>query len=277
MSFEIALLLLLVQSVALSAIMSFAWIVQQKTGNCGWIDAVWTFGLMAIGVVSALWPLSESNAPSQRQILVACLVAIWGLRLGIYIVQRSASKADDPRYAKLIAEWGQDANRQMYILLQKQALVSIPLAFSIAIAAHNPAPGRDSQDAVAVIIFAIGLIGGAVADRQLGTFIKQPGNQGQLCNVGLWRYSRHPNYFFEWLLWVSYAVFAINLSGAYPWGWLALIAPAMIYWLLVYVSGVPPLEEHMIRRRGETYRRYQETTNMFFPGPARAIDDKANS
>jgi steroid 5-alpha reductase family enzyme len=91
-------------------------------------------------------------------------------------------------------------------------------------------------------------------------------NRGRVCDQGLWSWSRHPNYFFEWLQWVAYPLLAIELAGGYPWGWIALGGPVCMYWLLVYVSGIPPLEEHMVRRYGAAYRAYQGRTNAFFPG-----------
>jgi len=88
-----------------------------------------------------------------------------------------------------------------------------------------------------------------------------------VCDIGLWRWSRHPNYFFEWLFWLAYPLIAIDLAGYNPYGWLALLAPICMYWVLVYVSGIPPLEEHMLRSRGETFRAYQLRTRAFFPFP----------
>ena len=267
MTFGILLTAMIVQGVALSLIMSAAWVVQQRTGNSGWIDAVWTFGLGAVGVASALVPVNPGDWPTQHQILVAALITIWALRLGSHILRRSAHKADDPRYGELIRGWGVDAGRQMFILLQKQALVSIPLSLSLFSAAQNPEPGIGSQEALAVCIFVTAVLGEAIADRQLRTFASKPPNKARVCDVGLWRWSRHPNYFFEWLHWLTYPAIGISLTGAYPIGWVSLAAPLCMYWLLTRVSGVPPLELHMVRRHGAAYRAYQARTNAFFPGP----------
>ena len=111
------------------------------------------------------------------------------------------------------------------------------------------------------------LAGEAVADWQLRRFKSDPANRGQICEDGLWSLSRHPNYFFEWLCWLAYPLIAIDLSGANPLGWLALLAPACMYWVLVYVSGIPPLEEHMLRSRGAEFRAVQARTRPFFPFP----------
>jgi steroid 5-alpha reductase family enzyme len=154
----------------------------------------------------------------------------------------------------------------MFFLLQKQALVSVPLFLAMLVAAWNPAP-FGLQDWLAILVLIIAITGEGVADRQLSRFRANPANRGQLCDVGLWSWSRHPNYFFEWLGWVAYPIFAIDFAGGHPFGWLALAGPACMYWLLVHVSGIPPLEAHMAARLGERYRRYQAQTSAFFPLP----------
>lgn len=268
MSGSIFLIAVLVQSVALSAIMAGAWAVQQRTGNSGWVDTIWTFGLGLVGVIAALVPLG-SNEAGLRQLIVAGLVTIWSLRLGIHIANRSAGISDDPRYAELIRGWGADANRQMFWLLQKQALVTIPLATSVLLAAHNPAAELRVQDWIGVSVLLLAIAGEALADHQLRRFRADPANRGKVCDAGLWRWSRHPNYFFEWMGWISYPLIAIDLAGHYPLGWLSVAGPICMYWLLKHVSGVPPLEEHMLRSRGDAYRSYQARTSVFFPVPPR--------
>jgi steroid 5-alpha reductase family enzyme len=253
-------------SAALSAVMAVAWRVQQRTGNSGWVDTIWTFGLGAIGIAAALAPLTQSS-PTGRQMIVAVFLLAWALRLGVHIATRTMGISDDPRYAELIRGWAGDARRQMFWLLQKQALVSIPLAVSVFLAAHSPSPDFRLQDLAAIGIMLVALSGEGIADGQLRRFRNNPRNRGRVCNAGLWRWSRHPNYFFEWLGWVSYPLLAIDLSSAYPWGWLALAGPACMYWLLAHVSGIPPLEQHMLRSRGDAYRDYQDRTSAFFPTP----------
>lgn len=249
----------------LSAVMAIAWRVQQRTGNSGWVDAFWTFGTGGIAALASLVPLEGSLAG--RQILVAGLAALWSLRLGWHIVGRTKGISDDPRYRRMADEWGADAPREMFWLLQKQAIVSIPLVLAIVLAAHNPHPQLGLQDLLGALVMVIAILGEKLADDQLRQFRLDPKNHNGICDVGLWRYSRHPNYFFEWLGWFAYPLIAIDLSGANPYGWLALLAPACMYWLLVYVSGIPPLEEHMLRSRGDAFRAYQKRTRAFFPFP----------
>ncbi len=268
MSIATILIATLLLALGLSSAMAIAWAARRATGNSGWVDVVWTCGLGSVGVIGALatWP-GDAAAP-WRQFAVAGLLALWSVRLGTHIAQRTRTIDDDPRYAKLASAWGADASWRMFELLQKQALVSIPMAVAVFLAAHNPAPELRLIDIAAIAVGLIAIAGEMIADRQLRRFAAQ--GQGTVCDIGLWRYSRHPNYFFEWLGWVPYPLFAIDLIRAYPWGWLALAGPACMYWLLRHVSGVPPLEEHMLNSRGDAYRRYQRRTSAFFPMPAKS-------
>jgi steroid 5-alpha reductase family enzyme len=255
-------------ALSLSILMALAWIVQQRTGNSGWVDAIWTFAVGLVGAGSALWPIG-SAAPNARQWLVAALVAIWSLRLGVHIALRTAGISDDPRYAAFAREWGLDAPRKMFIFLQNQGLGSIPLVFAIFAAARFPHDVLRLQDYLGALILFVGIAGEAVADAQLKNFRADPANKGRVCDAGLWRWSRHPNYFFEWFGWLAYPVIACspNYPLLYPWGWATLLAPLFMYWILVHVTGIPPLEAQMLRSRGERYRDYQARTSMFFPLP----------
>jgi steroid 5-alpha reductase family enzyme len=257
---------LLVIALALSTLMSIAWVVQHRTGNSGWVDTIWTFSVGLVGVIGALWPI-EGNAPNYRQWLVAGLVAIWSVRLGTHIALRSADISDDPRYAAFVREWGLGAPRRMLLFLQQQAWGSIPLVFAIFVAAHVPDAGLRAQDYLGALVLFAGIAGEAIADAELNAFRSDPANKGRVCDAGLWRWSRHPNYFFEWVCWLAYPVIA--LSPDYPWSFATLLAPLFMYWILVHVTGIPPLEEQMLRSRGDRYRAYQSRTSAFFPLPPR--------
>ena len=254
-------------AVSLSILMAGAWLVQQRTGNSGWVDTIWTFSLGVVGAAAALWPI-DGAAPNARQWLVAALVALWSLRLGLHIAARTAGITDDPRYAAFAKEWGVNAPRRMFIFLQNQALGTIPLAFAIFVAARVPSAALRLQDYAGVLILLIGIAGEALADAELKRFRQDPANRGRVCDVGLWRWSRHPNYFFEWFGWLAYPVIALSFD--YPWGLASLLAPVFMYWILVHVTGIPPLEEQMLRSRGERYRDYQSRTSRFFPLPPHA-------
>lgn len=257
-------------AVSLSVLMAGAWAVQQRSGNSGWVDTIWTFSLGLTGAASALWPVAGA-APNPRQWLVAALVAVWSIRLGSHIALRTAGIPDDPRYAAFAKEWGVNSPRKMFVFLQNQGFGSIPLVFSIFVAARFPQSGLRLQDYLGVAILAAGIAGEALADAQLKRFRTDPANKGRVCDIGLWRWSRHPNYFFEWFGWLAYPVIAIPLDAplSYPWGWATLLAPIFMYWILVHVTGIPPLEAQMLRSRGERYRAYQSRTSAFFPLPPR--------
>jgi steroid 5-alpha reductase family enzyme len=259
-------------ALSLSVLMAGAWLVQQRTGNSGWVDTIWTFAVGLVGAGSALWPVADA-APNARQWLVAALVAIWSVRLGLHIAVRTAAIPDDPRYAAFAREWGVDSPRRMFVFLQNQGFGSIPLVFAIFVAARFPQAALRIEDYLGALILLIGIAGEAFADAQLRNFRIDPANKGRVCDVGLWRWSRHPNYFFEWFGWLAYPVIAIPIGDPlyyplyYPWGWASLLAPLFMYWILVHVTGIPPLEQQMLRSRGERYRDYQSRTSMFFPLP----------
>jgi steroid 5-alpha reductase family enzyme len=264
------LVALIAIALALAGLMTGAWLVQQRTQNSGWVDTIWTFGLGGIGAIAAIAPLPGAPGPTTRAVIVAALVLAWSVRLGSHIAMRTVHITDDPRYAKLAKGWGDDAPRQMFWFLQRQAYGTIPLAYSVFLAAHNPAPNLRLQDVTAIAVLVIGIVGEGVSDRQLRNFQSDPANKGRICDAGLWGWSRHPNYFFEWFGWLAYPLFAIDLTGLYPWGFLALMAPAFMYYILVHLTGVPPLEEHMARTRGAAFRDYASRTNAFFPAPPRS-------
>ncbi len=249
-------------------VMSAAWLVQRRTGQGGWADAFWSFGLGLSGVGVALFPL-DGEPPSARQWLTAVLIGLWGLRLGLHIARRAAHEAEDARYARLRIEWGANFQARMFGFLMLQAGAAAFLALSVLLAARNPTAGLTLQDGLATLLFMSALLGAGIADRELSAFKADPAHRGRICDTGLWAWSRHPNYFFEWLGWCAWPLFAIDLSGAWFWGWLALTGPAYIYWLLTRVSGVPLLEAHMRRSRPEAFAAYAARTSRFFPRPPR--------
>src|SRR5579859_6407483 len=171
------LLALVLIALALSVLLAIAWLVQQRTGNSGWVDTIWTFAVGGVGAVAALWPVAHDSLPA-RQWLIAALSLVWALRLGTHIAIRTAGITDDPRYAAFAAEWGLNAPRRMFIFLQNQALGSVPLVFSIFVAAHVPVSALRIQDVLGAAILLIGIAGEALADAQLRRFRHDPANHG---------------------------------------------------------------------------------------------------
>lgn len=261
--------LLLVSAVTLCAIMVAAWQTQRATSHHGWADVFWSFGVGAVGIATIL--LSNAMDLPERQYLVAALLAAWSLRLGSHILCRTLRSRDDPRYEKLRKEWGEAANIRMFFFLQSQALAGLVLVVCVYVAAARPATELELGDYLGVLTMLIALAGEATADSQLKRFNEDPANYGKVCDTGLWRWSRHPNYFFEWLAWVSYVLIGADFGGDYLIGWLSVAAPVLMYVLLRHVSGVPPLEQHMLATRPD-FRDYQRRTSVFFPLPPRDIN-----
>ncbi|WP_183864314.1 DUF1295 domain-containing protein [Rhizobium sp. BK399] len=247
----------------LSVAMSIAWAVQRATGLSGWIDTIWTFAVGSSGVFAAL----SANGNFDRRIAALVIITAWSLRLGGHIGSRTRGGSEDPRYAKFMEEWGGRAAWRLFVFLQIQAVVAFVLVLAVYLAALNDAPFPRLIDGLWLLVAALSLAGEAFSDLQLARFRKTPQAKTEICETGFWRYSRHPNYFFEWLFWCCWPFFAL---GPTPWSWLSLLAPLLMYWLLVRVSGIPPLEEHMMRSRGDKFRALQGRVNAFFPGPRKS-------
>lgn len=249
----------------LIACMALAWIVQRLTRNAGWVDVFWTFGVGLAGAAAALLPDPESLA--QRRWLVAAMILAWSARLGWHVAARVARSPEDRRYVALRQDWGDRFQPVMFGFLQLQALVSLPLVGAVWLAAHRPEPNLGAADLLGAALLLAAVAGEGAADAQLDRYRADPARQ-PVNDRGLWAWSRHPNYFFEWLGWWAYPVMAIPLSG-WPQGWLALAAPAVMYGVLRHMTGVPALEKHMTSSRGEAWTAYARRTSLFIPLPPR--------
>ena len=252
--------------IAMVIVMTLAWAAQRQTGNSGWIDTIWSLGVGAVAMIAILW---SQPANFLRAAMVAGVTAFWSIRLGSHILRRTLRGGDDPRYAALMREWGADAPKKLFLFLQAQAVAGAALVGAALLAASNPAPQLGMLDALALAVAIIALAGEALADGQLRQHIATAAAKNTICETGLWRWSRHPNYFFEFLFWVAMPLFALSGAVSNLLPWLAWAAPAMMYWLLRHVSGVPPLEAHMLRSRGAAFSDYQRRVSAFFPRPPR--------
>jgi len=189
------------------------------------------------------------------------MVTIWGFRLSAYLLRaRVIGHDEEGRYVELRRSWKTHLPEKFFVFFQAQALLDLVLALPFLIVArHGGSPG--AIEGIAVALWAVALVGESLADRQLDRFKRDPGNRGSVCAAGLWRYSRHPNCFFEWLVWLAYALYA---SGS-PLGGLAWISPALILFFLLRVTGIPATEAQAVRSRGDAYRAYQRRTSVFVP------------
>jgi steroid 5-alpha reductase family enzyme len=258
------IVLLLVIGAMLALAMATAWAVVLKTGKSGWADAFWTASIGVCGGVAALVPVGSAGHTA-RALIVAVLVAFWSLRLASHITRRTLKGEDDLRYAQLRKQWGVRYHSQLFMFLQIQAAAAFALVVALVATANNPAP-LGWGDALGIIVATLAVVGEALSDAQLTAFKTEPGNRNKVCGTGLWSLSRHPNYFFEWLYWLAYIPIGLGL-GSYSWGWVSILAPMLMYWLLVHVSGVPPLEAHMLRTRGTAFLSYQNRVRVFWPFP----------
>ena len=246
--------------------MSIAWAVVRRAGDGGWADVIWTLAVGMAGAVAALWPSPEA-APT-RQALVAILIALWSVRLATHLASRTArARAPDPRYEDFKRRWG-GWGFKAWGFLMIQAATVVVLAVSIRAAAVRPVAALDWRDALAVLIVVIAVAGEGLADRQMTLFRRDPTNHGKVAETGLWAWSRHPNYFFEWTFWLSWPVMAVAIAP--PDSWLSLLAPTQMWWLLNHVSGVPMLERQMLKSRPDAYRAYQTRVSRFLPLPPKS-------
>ncbi len=247
-------------AVFLALAMAGAWAVATRSGLSGRADAIWTF---ATGL-ACLAALAAGAVEPARAAIPAVYLVIWTGRLGYYLWRRAAH-GDDPRYAEMKREWGDKASSRMFGFLQIQAVASWPMAISAYVAAGAPRDAPDWRDALAGLVFLAALVGEGIADRQMAAFKSNSANRGGVCQQGLWGWSRHPNYFFEWLGWLGFPLLALQ-TDYWP-GLLSLLAPVWMYVLLVHVSGVPPLEKTMRASRGAAWDGYAARVSAFWPLP----------
>jgi steroid 5-alpha reductase family enzyme len=257
-----ALLLLRDGWLLAAGVMVALWLVQRRTGNAGVVDVGWagiTGGL-------AVWYGVFGDGIAERRVLLAVLGGVWGWRLAWYLLRdRVWGQPEEGRYVTLRDNWSPRADRAFFVFFQAQALAAVVLSVPFALAAVQTGPFPGGLDIAALVLVAGGVLGETLADRQLAAFKREPQARGRTCRRGLWRYSRHPNYFFEWVLWCGFGV--LGLGG--PVGWLGLAAPLTILVSILFITGIPPTEAQAVATRGEDYRRYQRTTSPFIPWPPR--------
>jgi steroid 5-alpha reductase family enzyme len=250
--------------VGLCAAFAVVYALARRIDNYGIVDIAWSYAFAALAVAYALW----GEGWPVRRALVAALVTAWSLRLGTHLLVRIARKhpVEDGRYVQLRKEWAPSFKTKMAGFFQMQALSVVLLGFPFLAACSNSSPALGAVEWAGAALWLVAISGEALADAQLARFKRDPQSAGKVCDAGLWRYSRHPNYFFEWLIWVSYC----TIGCASPWGWVGIISPACILYLLLRVTGIPMTEEQSVRSKGDAYRRYQERTSAFVPMPTRS-------
>jgi len=250
--------LLAIGGAAVGVVMFVLWLVQLRTGNAAIVDVGWAGGLAGLAV---LYAALADGLPARRA-LVAVMGGVWGLRLAWHLLTtRIIGQPEEGRYQHLRQVWQRGLNLKFLLFFEFQALLDVLLSAPFLLAAIDPRPRLSWLEIAAAGLWLVALAGERAADRQLERFKRDPANRGRVCAVGLWRYSRHPNYFFEWLIWVSFALLALGS----PLGWIGLASPALILYFLLRVTGIPATEAQALRSKGDAYRRYQETTSAFVP------------
>lgn len=259
--------------VGAAVLMQVLWLIHLRTRNAGIVDVGWAAALGLLGIYYGL----AGEAGVLRRLIVGGSAGIWGLRLaGHLLFDRVLGHPEEGRYVALRKRWGRHADRNLWFFFQAQALLAVILSLPFLFGAVPPGTGVGWSVIAGVALWITGLVGESIADRQLKRFKATPGAKGQVCREGLWRYSRHPNYFFEWVIWCGFGLMGLTgltgltglagVAGPSPyWGLLSLTGPALILFFLLRVTGIPPTEAQALRSRGDAYRRYQETTSAFVP------------
>ncbi len=245
---------------AASAMMVAGWAWQRRHDNAGIVDVLWAGGMS----VSALYYALVLPGAALPRLLVALMGSVWGARLCLHLAQRVFSEEEDGRYANMRKHWNGDQGKFLWFFFAQAGFVVV-FSLPFWIAAHNPVGAWTVWTTLAVATWLIAVGGESLADRQLAAHRRNPANKGRTCRSGLWRYSRHPNYFFEFVHWFAYVFLAVGLGA----GWVAasLIGPAVMLGFLYRVTGIPYTEAQALRTRGDDYAQYQRTTSAFVPLP----------
>ncbi len=246
----------LISWAAVAAIMVIIYLWALAIKNNGIVDIFWAFNFLVIAVI--IWILADGF--EERKNIVCGLAALWALRLTTYLGIRVGGhiKEEEGRYKQLRLEWN---DTKFFFFFQMQAFSNVMLSIPFFVIALNPNPEISIIEYIGAGMWLISIIGEGLSDFQLAQFKKNPTNKGKVCENGLWNYSRHPNYFFQFMIWVSVLIFALPS----PYGWISVICPLSIGYLIFKVTGIPMTEEQAVRSKGQLYVDYQRTTSAFVP------------
>jgi steroid 5-alpha reductase family enzyme len=243
--------------VVCSLVMAMLWWVQLRSGNAGIVDVAWACLTGVCGVANA----AGTSGAAWARFAAALMIGGWSLRLTCHLFWRVVGRPEEGRYVRLRNQWGAAAECRFFWFFQVQASAAWLFAMPVwAIGQSRQAPAV-WLFLLAGALWVIGVGGSALADWQLSQFKKNRGSSGRTCRRGLWRYSRHPNYFFEWLHWCSY----VPLAAASPWWWIPIAVQGLLLYMVLFVTGIPPTEAQALATRGEDYRQYQRETSAFVP------------
>ena len=250
--------LALIALATVAVLMFVLWALHFRIHNAALVDAGWAAGLALIGIIYT----AGGAGWLERRVLIGGMTGLWGMRLAAYLLKtRVIGHPEEGRYEEMRKNWETNAGFKFLLYFEAQALLCVVLSAPFLLAAMNPREGFQWFEVVGVAIWAISILGESLADGQLAEFKRKPDSMGHTCREGLWRYSRHPNYFFEWFLWIGYAL--VGLGAEY--GWVGFNSQAFILFFLLRVTGIPATEAQALRSRGDDYKDYQRTTSAFIP------------
>jgi steroid 5-alpha reductase family enzyme len=237
-----------------------AWLIALAQRDNSIVDITWGPGILLVTLLGYLFTENTGLVST----LVVVMVGLWAARLAVMIAIKNAGKPEDRRYAAWRKAWGAAAWWRSYVIVFLfQALLMLAIALTplaVFAAGTDPLPGWSIG--VGLAVYAIGLSFEAAGDWQLYRFKQRRGSKGKLMTSGVWAYTRHPNYFGEAMVWIGIGLVAVPVAG-----WWALVAPAIVFTLVRFVSGVPKAEEHYAGR--QDFAAYQHRTNTFVPLPPR--------
>ena len=255
-------LMLVAEGWLISALIMFVlWLFYLYMNEPSVVDIGWGG---SIGCV-AWWMYWSVPELGLRQIVVLIAASCWSVRLSSLLISRMLKGQRDRRYIELSESWKENLARNYLVFFQAQALSVALLTVPFALALLAPDSAWSAWDTAGALVFVVGFLGESIADQQMVRFRADPHKKKDVCDRGLWRYSRYPNYFFEWLIWISYSLLAMNHSAGLV-GW---ISPSVILVSIVKITGIPPTEERLLASKGDVYREYQRTTSAFIPMPPR--------
>ncbi|MEM9291727.1 MAG: DUF1295 domain-containing protein [Acidobacteriota bacterium] len=249
---------------AAAGFMVVIWVVSLVRKDASIIDPFWGPGFVLVAAIGYLY----GGGYDERRMLLLALVGIWGLRLGIYLLWRNLKEAEeDRRYQAFRRKWGERFPMvSLYRIFLFQAALLWFISLPVQVAQRSESPAQLGWlDAVGVALWLVGIFFETVGDWQLARFKANPNNRGKVLDSGLWRYTRHPNYFGDFCIW--WGLFLIACSV--PWGWATLLSPLLMTVFLMRVSGVTLLEKDLEESKPR-YRDYKRKTSAFFPWPPKA-------
>jgi len=235
---------------------SLTWIVSLFKGDVSIVDSLWSLIFLAL---CTTWFIA-CEYPTQRSVIVLALVAVWALRLSAYITWRNWGDGEDARYQAIRRNNSPNfAVKSLFIVFLLQGVLAWVISLPLLAATTGSRP-LNMLDALAIVVIIFGILFESIADAQLAAFKARPDTQGHVMDTGLWRYTRHPNYFGECCVWWGFYLFAVAAGGSW-----SILSPLLMTFLLLRVSGVALLEKDIVERR-PGYGDYIDRTNAFLPG-----------